>query len=246
MRKPITSKYWAFEYIKGLLRDCVPILNHSKIEYSKDSVAVYFNKISEKYYSKNHEASNDSLICYYLSSNEYLNNALSIDNPVIYDLGAGYGDIYKCIDFPINSNINLVDFSENSLSIARNSLNHISNVNVTLCDLREWEPDTDDANIILCINVISYIENIDLVFKSVSQTMKKDGVFVLLYPTRSPVWEDSFEGVKSIYHDSEYISDIFVELGVICIQDIDISFNFPLPFNFINKSIGKLSIFRKL
>jgi SAM-dependent methyltransferase len=244
MTKKIVSKYWTHEYIKGFFRNFTSNSIHAN-QTNDNAVSLYFNKISDSYYQKKHEASNDSLICSYIKSNLILREQLLTNKPIVYDLGSGYGDIYECIDFPQNSTINLVDFSDKSLSIAKKKIDGISNVKTELINLNEWESKKNDAQIVLCINVIPYISDINSLIERISNSMLKDSIFILLYPTRSPVWEDYFEKISLIYHDPKKISDISTVYNLKIVSDESINFHFTKPFSFIKKSIGKLTVFKK-
>ncbi len=238
----LSDIYWTKESIKGLFRS---FIKKNRI-ITSDSLD-YFKKISESYYALNHSASNSSIFCKSIKNNLLISQLIQKKNLTICDLGCGYGELFDCIKFDATSNICLVDFCQNSLKIAYERVKReYRYVDVKTIDIRNYFKLPRSCDLVFSINVLPYIENIESLFKVLGSNLNKESYCVFIYPLKSLVWEEYFDGIKIFFHDPNNVENIANNCKMRLIFDDYISIKNILTFNLNKHPLAKISIFKYL
>jgi SAM-dependent methyltransferase len=238
--EPVSWK-WTWELLKGFTR-----IKHRLFpkRATKDPLE-YFSRLPARTYEEYHVASEDDVIRYFLITSPSLAKKVSQKHLKVYDLGCGYGDLFFTIPFDSSSSITLVDFARVPLESAFNRLSDTyKNVETICTDLRSRQLPPDSADIAFAINILPYFDDNAVKNLLNPDFLRNDGLLCLVYPTRSFVWEEFFEGIRIRFFDSRLIADEAASVGLHLVEDSNIFFRLPI---FRRKIvIGRLQVFKKI
>ncbi len=238
---PPSSYHWTWEFIKGTFRNKFsPLPDRSRREpYS------YFNELTQKYYDQYHSASNDDIFCCYLRMIPHINEYLNRKNITVYDLGTGFGDLFNCLQFHTTSNIVLVDFVQDSLAIAESIIaDRYNNIIQIKADLNNWGNSSHKSHLTFSINVLPYIGELSSFFGTLSGVTRPSGHCCIVYPIKSPVWEESFDGISIVLHNPQKVNRTAREAGLCLVEEREVRFSLPYSRGKINFPIGIITIFQ--
>ncbi|MGI6214945.1 MAG: class I SAM-dependent methyltransferase [Christensenellales bacterium] len=103
----------------------------------------------------------------------------------VLDLGCGYGWHCKFAAEQGAARVLGIDISQKMIETAKKR-NSSKQIEYRLCGICEYEYPENEWDCVVSNLALHYIKNIDLVFKSVHKTLKKDGVF--LFNIEHPVF----------------------------------------------------------
>jgi len=192
------------------------------------SVKTYFNEISTKKYSRKHKASEDDLFARHIHQLDRF-IVPKIYDAKVWDLGCGYGYVQNLFELNSAAEIVFVDFAENALALAKQETSFLSAQKTFLCaDITQYEFPHQDADIIICVNVVPYIDDINSLTQRVASLLKPGGLFLLVYPVASIVWEKQFEGITIKFHPEQILKHTFEQSGLRCWEKVSVQFTIPL------------------
>lgn len=189
---------------------------------------------------------NNKLFCSFFRKSRVLSTYKSKTFFTLYDIGVGFGDFFECITFPPTTKLVLVDFVKKNLEIAATRLSKIyPKIETVLADLRTWEGRYHKADIVLCINVLPYITNYNQFLFLLSDLVKKNGHCCLVYPIKSPVWDERFDGIQITLFDPNNVNILASKAGLHVVEQTEIRFALPGTRGKIHFPIAMFTIFQR-
>lgn len=221
------SVSWSIELLKGWWRSICTRLRRTSSRKGIDP-ALYFEKLSAATYAEHHLASNDDIF-----ANGCMDLLLpiikGIDEPRIVDLGCGSGDLL--VHLPLeNASVTLIDCCEARLLMAFHRLDGACATKDRIhVDLRNWSPSSHHTfDIAISVNVIPYIADLERFFQLCAAIVKKGGILLVAAPVHSAVWEDSFEGVRVLFHSRNTILSAASASNFSMLEAVEIAFRIPI------------------
>ena len=113
-------------------------------------------------------------------------------NKVIADIGCGRGEILDILASKFKK-VYAIDFSPNMIDIAK-KLSTRKNIKYIVKDIKNLSEFKNKFDVIVCVNSIMMpkIRNLKMALKSVYSTLKKDGVFLGIFPSMDSILYQGF------------------------------------------------------
>lgn len=230
---------WTIELLRGFVRIAL------KRKGTRDrNPHEYFEDLSRRRYSQRHKDSADTVFARYLQGSALVSRLSNKRNQRIYDLGTGYGNLFTVVEFHPSSEIILVDFVDRNLQAAKARIERrYARVSTMNLDIRTDTPPKDNADAAFCMNVLPYLESPDLLLAFSSDVLRLGGNLLLLYPLRSLVWEETFEGVGITFHDPQQVAECGSRKGLIRTESTAVKFAVWGTARLVKVPIASLDVF---
>lgn len=233
---------WTREFMEGIFRN----IRRAPQELARDTVS-YFSDLSQHEYAALHRASNDKLLSTHLSHSAVMSAYMARRNLRIYDLGAGSGEIFDSLKWDPTAHITLVDFAPAYLDHAKASLSpRFDSVTTLNADLRCWCAPSAEVDLVLCVMVLPYLTDCRRLFENAAKLLRVGGHFCLMYPLRSPVWEEEFEGIRLVFHDPRSLRMIASNNAMRIVEKIPVRFSIPGTFGLVRFTIANCDCYQKV
>jgi ubiquinone/menaquinone biosynthesis C-methylase UbiE len=228
------------DYIDGLLFRT----NERLFPYDKQRVKSYFNGILPDTYSELHVASKDEPFYRPIFKSTYLEKRFNGSNlPRILDLGCGYGDTHRLLKQTYQCEYFGIDFAFESVKLAAHhktdKTSHFLVGEITSLPLAN-----NQFDIVLCINVIPYIDSVTEISDEIVRVTKSGALFGIILPISNPYWEINFDGISLCMHDPDIVKKTLAKQNFHLIE-IDYIRFYPLPLLPIFTTYGMFMLFEK-
>lgn len=231
-----------YEIIKGVVGSfCKKDKSVSDLGLKTHLVKNFFH---ERSLENNFNDFTDSSSEWYLSlieNSKIISNCLLKGQSHILDIGCGKASLFRWLTYFYNLQLkSYLGIDINELCIEQCSQKILDHrAKFIACDANDigdiWKR-YDKYNLIFCINILPYIENLDIFAENIFNKIKDEAHVIVLDPVPSPYWEKAFGGFSIKIRTEEQILNIFgnnglfaVERGKLCTVEL------------FKKSIGQIS-----